>query len=128
MKTENQHVRVILLLESRSDEPQEVDAWLDESPYTTCEATNVFQALEQVSDFTVREAPDIVFLHVDRIETNRQILEGLISTPGGGHCAEVLAFAHDPAFSGYLRGGDLDRLAQQLDRLIPAGSGAAGAA
>ena len=100
----------------------EVDAWLEKSGYSTCEATNVFQALEQVSDFTVGTTPDVVFLHVDRIEAELAMLEHILLTANGDFHASVIAFPgqetqkqinHDTS--------GLGALARQLERLIPAG-------
>ena len=112
---------MILLLGKRMSSHDEIDLWLAKSPYSTCEATNVFHALEEISDFTVGETPDVVFLHVDRVEAEREMLENMLRAANGDFHASVIAYpgretqkptANDPS--------GLVALANQLERLIPA--------
>ena len=116
MKTGTQHLPVILLLGKRMKTNDDVDTWLENSRFSALECTNVFQALEQVSDFTVREAPDVVYLHVDRIETEMQMLESMLASDS---CASVLAFPDNEPLNDYARADRLGGLEQKLDRLIP---------
>jgi len=109
------HQPVILLLGKRVTSQDEVDTWLEESPYSICEATNVFQALEQISDFTVGETPDVVYLHVDRIEADLEMLENILSASNGDFHASVISYSTPEA----QRTSGLGSLAQQLERLIP---------
>ncbi|PYS99901.1 MAG: hypothetical protein DMF63_09510 [Acidobacteria bacterium] len=113
MATTAFHQPVILLLGERRGS-HEVDKWLKESRYSICEATNVFQALEHVSDFTVGEAPDVVFLHVDRIEADMEMLENMLMASAPDFHPSVIAYANRPAEDSGLVG-----LALQLEKLIP---------
>jgi hypothetical protein len=115
MSTATQHLPVILLLGKKNKSQDDVDKWLAESPYLAHEASNVFQALEQISDFTVRDTPDVVFLHVDRLQDELAMLETMLETTGNP-CASVLAFS-DQARNNLFDSG-LPGLEQQLDRLI----------
>jgi hypothetical protein len=112
-----QHLPVILLLGKRRPNHDEIDQWLAESRYSTCEATNVFQALEEISDFTVGECPDVVFLHVDRLQNELELLENMLDTSAGNVHASVIAFPGQ----GPLRDSSIGVLAKQLERLIPEG-------
>ena len=89
-----------------------------EGRYTANEATDVFQALEQVSDFTVREMPEVVYLRVDQLEAELEMLELMLVSPVGEPCASVIAFSEQDNRSGFDASGfgGLDR---QLSRLIP---------
>ena len=113
------HQPVILLLGKRRTNRDAVDTWLAESPYSTCEAKNVFHALEQISDFTMGETPDVVFLHVDRMDAELAMLENMLLCADDFH-ASVLAYPdHEKHTSTNL--DDVGALASQLERLIPAG-------
>jgi len=105
------------LLGKRGPNQDEVDQWLAESHYSTCEATNVFQALEEISDFTVGESPDVVFLRVDRLQNDLKMLEQMLDTSTGDVHASVIAFPE----KGSLPDSGLGILARQLERLIPRG-------
>ena len=118
MRSGTQHLPVILLLGRRSKSHDDVDTWLAESRYSTHEANDVFQALEQVSDFTVRDMPDVVFLHVDQLETERKMLELMLVSAVGEPCASIIAFSDQDTKAGIPTNG-LVGLERQLDRLIP---------
>jgi hypothetical protein len=119
MKTGTAHHPVILLLGKRLKTNDEVDAWLAESRYSAHEATDVFQALEHISDFTVRETPDVVYLHVDRLENELAMLESMLGSTIGDACASVIAYSDKDDRN---ESASCDRfvgLARQLDKLIP---------
>ena len=97
----------------------DVDRWLENSRFSAHEATNVFQALEDVSDFSVRDAPDVVYCHVDRIEAEMQMLQNMLLTTAGDSCASVLAFPENEPQSEYAKAERLGGLERTLDRLIP---------
>jgi CheY-like chemotaxis protein len=117
MRSATQHLPVILVLGKRKKNHDEVDEWLAGSRYSTHEAQDVFQALEQVSDFTVRDTPDVVYLHVDKMDTELAMLEHMLVSAVGEPCASVVAFSdQDSTDTGTAGFGVLKR---QLDRLIP---------
>ena len=117
MTSTTQHLPVILLLGKRRPNHDEIDQWLADSRYSTCEATNVFQALEEISDFTVGASPDVVFLHVDRLQNELEMLENMLDTSSGDVHASIIAFPEKGSFPD----SGLGLLARQLERLIPEG-------
>ena len=119
MNTGTPHHPVILLLGKRLKTNDEVDAWLAESRYSAYEATDVFQALEQISDFTVRETPDVVYLHVDRLDSELAMLESMLGTTVGDSCASVIAYSDKDERSENTNCDRFVGLARQLDKLIP---------
>jgi hypothetical protein len=119
MKTGTQHLPVILLLGKRMKTNDDVDRWLENSRFSAHEATNVFQALEDISDFTVRDVPDVVYCHVDRIDAEMQMLQTMLLTTAGDSCASVLAFPDSEPQSEFGKAERLGGLERTLDRLIP---------
>lgn len=116
------HQPVILLLGKRTSR-DEVDTWLAKSRYSTCEAKDVFQVLEQISDFSVGETPDVVFVHVDQMDPELEMLEKMLVASDGDFHASVIAYSGNE--SQRLTNHDtlgLVALGRQLERLIPSGS------
>jgi hypothetical protein len=120
MGTATQHSPVILLLGQRTSGQNQVDEWLAASRYSACEASDVFQALEQVSDFTQRDRPDVIFLHVDSIGSNHEFLQMLVATAPDEPDIPIIDFAETPkssadeTFDKAIAG-----LACKLDEFIP---------
>jgi hypothetical protein len=55
---------MLLLLAGDSSKKGNVRLWLTNSGFVTWEAKDVCHALEEISDFTVKERPDVVLLEV----------------------------------------------------------------
>ena len=117
-----QHAPVVLLLYNRGKDIDPIDEWLAESRYLTSEAADVFQVLEQLCDFTVRERPDLVFVHVDSLANDLSSLRKLTKTKVDEPGVQILTFRTDEARRD--SSSTFARLADQLDRFIPIGTGA----
>ena len=120
MAMAKQHSPVILLLGKRNKEQDSIDEWLAASRYSACEAADVFQALEQVSDFTQRDRPDVIFLHVDSIGSNHEFLQMLVASAADEPDIPIIDFAETPK-SGADETFDkaVAGLACKLDEFIP---------
>ena len=114
------HSPVIVLLPKESSASDPFDRWLEESRYRAWEATDVFQLLDQMSDFTVRKRPDVVFMHVGATTEEQDFARSLIQASAPDACMRVIDFVGNP---GGKAERDLDLtlsvLATQLDHLIP---------
>ncbi len=121
MSAATKHSPVILLLGKRTGTTDFFDEWLAESRYFACEASDVFHALEHLSDFTLRDRPDVVFLHVDSAHTDRELMQSLVASDVGEAVVPIIDFASvapvcrgDGNFESAMAG-----LANQLDKFIP---------
>jgi len=56
---------VILLVKECAEEKGFVKNWLEKNNFLTRETTDVFEALEEITDFTVSRCPDVVLLSVN---------------------------------------------------------------
>jgi|SRR5215207_6550591 len=111
MEAVRQHPPVILLL--GPSENDKVDQWLERSPYSTSEVSDSFQALEQISDFTVRNRPDVIFFHVDSVADELLFMQAIVATDESE--IPVIGFsAHEKPDV-----DTLDALAARLFQLIP---------
>ena len=117
MDRNQQHTPVIVLIDKQSSgERTEIREWLENSRFSTFEATNVFEALEQLSDFTIESRPDVVLLDVDCCDSELQIVENVSAMP-------VVTVSHSGlskvnGIGKYFR-ADLGKMANRLDELIP---------
>ncbi|HVF30033.1 MAG TPA: hypothetical protein VNA22_03645 [Pyrinomonadaceae bacterium] len=110
MQAVQQHPPVILLLGPSDND--KVDRWLERSPYSTHEAADPLHALEHISDFTIRNRPDVIFMHVDSVADELVFMEMIVAStesevPIIGYCG------------GEKSEDTLDGLAARLFKLIP---------
>jgi len=112
------YVPVILLLDKRaSADRSDVINWFDNSRFSTCEASNVFEALDELSDFTIKERPDVVLVNVESCETELSLMRDM----SGMEDLAIMALSSGSsivATDGCFR-GNLGQLATHLDKLIP---------
>ena len=113
MHRARQHPPVILLLGSHGCD--RVDRWLAASRFTTSEVADAFQALEQISDFTVRDRPDVIFLHVDSIADELAFMRNIVATASNEPDVPIIGISGDET-----AGSDsISSLASRLGQLIP---------
>jgi DNA-binding response OmpR family regulator len=95
--------------------------WFEESRFLTSEATDIFQALEEISDFTVSRSPDVILLEVgsltEELFTIREAVQ-IFSDEGN---IPIFALTDkgktindDECFE-----GSFTKLTAELDRVIP---------
>ena len=111
MEAARQHSPVILLLGPSDND--KIDQWLERSPYSTHEVSDSFQALEQISDFTVRNRPDVIFFHVDSLADELLFMKTIVATDEAG--IPIIGFCSDEK----AESDTLDALAARLFQLIP---------
>ena len=123
MNSVHQHPTVIILLGKRSG-GDTVDRWLEESRYRTWEASDVFQLLDQVSDFTVRNRPDVVFMHVGATIEEQDFARNLIEAATGEPGFRVIDLTASTSKSERDLITTITTLKCQLDQFIPQHSNA----
>jgi hypothetical protein len=115
MDKDQKHVPVIVLMDrATSSDHSEIRQWFEKSRFLTCEAANVFDALEQLSDFTIPTRPDVVLVDVDCCEDDLPIARNIAELP-------VMTISNEKKARGsaaYFH-ADLGKMASQLNELIP---------
>ncbi len=128
MTSVNQHPPILLLLDgSTAGDTSSIKLWFENSRYLTWEAADIFDAIEEISDFTVQNRPDVVLIETSSRYKDTHFIRTLVeSLPGDAHMP-VIDF---PEF-GHSADGDasleksLARLDSRLDQLIPSQSAVA---
>lgn len=122
MKQANTFQTVILLLDGKSRTDTDfIKGWFKKSRFLTSETTSIFQALEEISDFTVRSRPDVVLLETDSLPEDFSVIRQMIQTPSGGteFPIFVLSDSGKNAHSEQCFTGSFTQLTTRLDKMIP---------
>lgn len=79
MKQERAPRTLILLVDGKASVNNIfIKEWLEQSPFMTNETTNIFQALEEISDFTTPLRPDVVLVEVDSLKQDFDQIRNLM--------------------------------------------------
>jgi hypothetical protein len=115
MDRSQKHLPVIVLMDKETaGEHSQIRRWLEDSRFATCEASNVFEALEQLSDFTIRSRPDVVLVDVECCEDELPIMQNVSELP----VLTVSRKAKSKAVGAYYA-SSLGQVASELNQLIP---------
>jgi CheY-like chemotaxis protein len=126
MNTDFKHLPVILLVDSAGSVGIPAREWLQQSRFQTWEAMNAFEALEGISDFTLRSRPDVILLSVESVKDNFRLLSELL-LQGGVDELEFPIFAlsgcNAPIKDVALFEGDLAEIEAKLEEMVPMAAG-----
>jgi hypothetical protein len=119
---EFKHLPVILLVGNDRQKYFFAQEWLKQSRFKTWEAVNVFDALEGISDFTLRSRPDVILLRVESVKDDFRLLSELLLN-GGMDELEFPIFALSDRGSlvdrsGLFEGG-LAEIKEKLEKIVP---------
>jgi hypothetical protein len=92
--------------------------WIENSRFQACDADNIFEALEGMSDFTVRNRPDVIVLDAESYCNDVPRVRTAFDTQTGGH-VDILVLSGEPVNSKDCFQGDLAAVASHLERIIP---------
>ena len=122
MKQEYTHQSLIILLDGNAAADNRfVKQWLKNSRFLTGEATDIFQALEEISDFTVCRCPDVILLEVDSLTHDFLTVREMVQTLSAYSCLPIFALSksgnivnHKDCFE-----GNLAQLKTRLEKIFP---------
>ena len=121
MKQEYTHLPVILLLDGNTVDKEFIKNWFKKSRFSTSETIDIFQALEELSDFTVRCRPDVILLEVSSMTEDFFAVKKMVQTSSGECEFPIFALSdsgkiinHKECFE-----GNLAQLKTQLNKIIP---------
>ena len=123
MSSFSEHSPVILLLENTASRDSDfVKRWLLESGFLTSEAVDAFQVLEQLSDFTVRERPDVFILNVQSPSGELSSIREIVGCASQEALPSIIAMSDitDVAGNDDFYAADLAQVKNRLEQLIPA--------
>ena len=116
------NVPVIVLLEdSTSSNAQFLREWLLESRYESREASDVFAALEEMSDFTMPSRPDVILLNAGSSVDECSFIREMVRTSPGEPGPSIISMSagRDLANQSDFCAGDFSQFRARLESLIP---------
>ncbi|HEX8249401.1 MAG TPA: hypothetical protein VF599_14580 [Pyrinomonadaceae bacterium] len=91
MTSKNGQQPMILLISKEEREECFFKQWLEKNTSSICEATNIFQVIEEINDFTVRECPSVFLLEVET--ASQDSVEEMFYFSSGASDIQVLAYS-----------------------------------
>ena len=70
---------VLMIDKGMASERGELDKWLKKSRFLSRDAMNVFEAMEELADFTARDCPDVIVLDVDCCSESVDIVRNVLA-------------------------------------------------
>lgn len=122
------HHTIILLLDGNSaTDNNHIKEWLKKSRFLTNETTDIFQALEEISDFTVRSRPDVVLLEVNSLKEEFSLIQKMMQSLSGKCEYPIFALTDTGKIINDNKcfEGNLDQVKARLDKMIPKAAHAA---
>jgi DNA-binding response OmpR family regulator len=122
MKYGQAHTPVILLLENgTSPDGEFIRQWLSDSRFMTCEAYDAFEALEEISDFTVRNRPDVIILNVDSSENDLSSIREIVKCGSDDQDLAIISMTDDSPRPGKddFYAPNVRQVAARLEKLLP---------
>ncbi len=122
-KQEFTNTSVILLLDGKTgDDNVFIKEWFEKSRFSTYEAVDVFQAFEELSDFTMRCRPDVILIEVGSLSKNFLVIQNTVQTLSGEIEFPLFALNDEGKSeidSANCFAANLDELEIKLDRIFP---------
>jgi hypothetical protein len=122
MMHEHTHQPVILLLDgSPSADNKFIKRWFQKSRFLTCECADIFDALEEVSDFTMSQRPDVILLEVESMKDGYQLVKRMTESDAGQCKTAIFAFSESGKVvnDGDCFEGNLSQIEARLNKMIP---------
>lgn len=113
--------RLLLLTEPKGGDSAELYNWLSDRGLRTWRASDFSHAIEELSDFTVKNRPDVVLLEVSPLFACFETLQDNLCTPDSDNDVTVVAMSEAKAPRGSER--FFARSWDQLETLIDRESG-----
>jgi hypothetical protein len=120
---EHSHPPVIILLDGKAKaKNMPFKNWLQESRFSTCEPSDLLSLMEDITDYTLSERPDVFILEVDSVRDDLNLIHQFIQTTGTDETdLPVLALAGDDKCpdSDDCFVGSLQQVKEKLNAYIP---------
>jgi hypothetical protein len=118
MTTEQKLSPVVVVMDSNTADCKQVRSWFENSRFTTLEASNVFQAMGELADFTVADSPDIILLNVDCCDDDLPLVMEMVESVTDD--VPVIAITRPKVKRPHTYyAGSLTQAVNQLETLIP---------
>lgn len=122
MNRKNTCSAAILLLNTISKtENGAIKKWFEKSRFLTSEAADIFEALEIISDFTIKQSPEVVLLDVDSFAVDFPFITKMVSAMTLDGEISILALSESGktvVHRNYFE-GNFAQVKTELDKIMP---------
>ena len=119
----NIHTPLLVLLEKKAVVDHNLlKQWLEINGFLAWNAADIFDALEELADFTVRSRPDVILLEVGSLADDFRMIRSIVDDGRAGESNQAifaLSEGRKPLNHSGCYEGDLNQLKARLDRIIP---------
>jgi AmiR/NasT family two-component response regulator len=120
-QTGEQQPVILLIGKEETSDGFTLKQWLEENEYITREASDVFEVIEEISDFTVRQCPDVILLEAE--SASQSLIEEVFqNSTESNRQVRVVPFND---FDGGTQAAKLSRLKATFNNMTPGLSRAA---
>jgi DNA-binding response OmpR family regulator len=116
------HTPVILVVGEDGRKDALIRDWCENSRFKIVETMNIFEALEEASDFTIEKCPDVIILETGSFQSDLTIIKELLGALNRGKCPPVFLYSQSDETldmnDGYTQ-GDLTLISSELDKIFP---------
>ncbi len=121
MNSEKMHLPAILLLGKQDSANSFVKIWFEKSRFRTVETTDIFQVLEEISDFTVVQRPDVILLEEISIQSDLSTINEFVQSSLSESNLPLFALLKSGNFINLDKSfeGNLHQLEAELEKIIP---------
>ncbi|MFN6965053.1 MAG: hypothetical protein ACK4S4_14995 [Pyrinomonadaceae bacterium] len=110
---------VVVVMDHNTTDCKQIRRWFENSRFTTLEADDVFQAIGELSDFTVESAPDVILLNVDCCDDDMPFVLEMVGSVGDEIPVIALTRPTGKGDATYFA-GDLSQAVSRLESMFPA--------
>lgn len=82
---------IILLIDRQAQDNGLLKQWLTANEFCTHVATDIFEVIEEITDFTMRECPDVILLEID--SSSRGFVEEMFQSSSVTSEIRIISFS-----------------------------------
>jgi hypothetical protein len=104
----------VLLVDRKTSAKDDIQKWLNRNGLVAWFANDVSHAIEELSDYTVHDRPDVVMLEVAFLADSFEALESMFNMSASEDEITVLGFAGEQSAAGRGFANDLHQLRMMI--------------
>jgi hypothetical protein len=111
---------IVMIEEGESTESQTAREWMENSRFHTTEAQDIFEALEEMGDFTTDSRPEVILLDVENCKADLPLVRGTFESVNQNDVSIMaISATSEPSFDRGAFEGNLEAVVAHLDEILP---------
>jgi len=121
MCVKNGYTPVVVMIEGGDGTGnQTAREWMENSRFNTTEARDIFEALEEMGDFTTESRPEVILLDVENCKADLPLVKGTFESVNQNEVS-IMAISEisEASFDRGAFEGNLEAVVAHLDEILP---------